>query len=154
MGLSDYWRKLRDLAGHALLQAPTVGVLVFNPEGHLLLVRSADDGAWGIPGGLVEPLERPEDAAVRETWEESGLQVELTGLLGVFGGPACETRYPNGDHLSWVASVYLAQVKGGAPSPDGTETLEVRFVSRAELATLPCRPHVALFLEAYDARKA
>lgn len=152
MGMSDYLRRLREQVGHALLQVPTVGVLVFNPEGHLLLVRSADDGAWGIPGGLVEPFERPEEAAVRETWEETGLQVELQELLGVFGGPECETRYPNGDHLSWVASVYLAQRIGGTACPDGAETVEVRFASRRDMDALPCRPHVALFLRAYDAR--
>jgi len=56
--------------------APTVGVLIFNPAGELLLVRSHKwHGKWTIPGGHIELWERMEDALVREAKEETGLDV-------------------------------------------------------------------------------
>ncbi|MBK8277038.1 MAG: NUDIX domain-containing protein [Nitrospira sp.] len=40
----------------------------------------------GAPSGIVDPRELPSDAAVREVWEEAGVYVELTQVLGVFAG--------------------------------------------------------------------
>ncbi len=140
------------MVGTALLQVPTTGVIVFNTSGELLLVRNADDGAWGIPGGLIEPYEQPADAAVREAWEETGLQIELTGIVGVFGGLNCGTVYPNGDKISWVATIFSGRPIGGDPRPDGRETTEVRFIHRDALPAIPCRPHVFQFLEAMALR--
>jgi 8-oxo-dGTP pyrophosphatase MutT (NUDIX family) len=47
----------------------------------VLLVRHVEGNDWTTPGGMIEPLETPADAAVRETWEETGLHVELESLL-------------------------------------------------------------------------
>ena len=59
---------------------PTVGVFIFNPQGQLLLLRSHKwPGCFVVPGGHVELGERLEDAVLRETKEETGLDVH--GLL-------------------------------------------------------------------------
>jgi hypothetical protein len=50
--------------------------------------------------------------------------------------------------LSWVASVFAAKPIRGTLRPDGEETLDVRWLSRDDVASVPCKPHVALFLEA------
>jgi 8-oxo-dGTP pyrophosphatase MutT (NUDIX family) len=97
---------------------------------------------------MIEPFELPADAAVRETWEETGLFVALTGLVGVFGGELCTSAYANGDRLSWIASVFSATPIRGALRPDGEETLDVRWFSRDEVAAVRCKRHVALFLDA------
>jgi 8-oxo-dGTP pyrophosphatase MutT (NUDIX family) len=60
-----------------------VRVLVSTAEGVLLLKRPYPP-VWEMPGGAIEPGESPAEAALRETAEETGLQVELTGLLGTF----------------------------------------------------------------------
>lgn len=146
MPMSDYMRGLRAKVGTAVLEVPTVSVITFDSNARALLVRHAETGEWTTPGGMIEPYETPADAAVRETWEETGLYVELTRVIGVFGGEPCTTRFANGDELSWVATVFAAAPVAGTLRPDGEETSEVRYFERAQLSTIRCRPHVALFL--------
>ena len=55
---------------------PASGTYVFDSDRRVLLVRHAESGYWTNPGGMVEPFETPADAAVRETWEETGFLVE------------------------------------------------------------------------------
>jgi ADP-ribose pyrophosphatase YjhB (NUDIX family) len=97
---------------------------------------------------MIEPYETPADAAVREMWEETGLYVELSHIIGVFGGPLCSTTYANGDKASWVSTVFGARVIGGELRPDGDETLEVRYVGQDEVQHLPRKAHLDLFLAA------
>jgi 8-oxo-dGTP pyrophosphatase MutT (NUDIX family) len=148
MPMSDYMRGLRALVGTTVLEVPTVSVVVHDAARRVLLVRHAEGGDWTTPGGMIEPYEIPADAALRETWEETGLLVELAGLIGVFGGRLCASTYANGDTLSWVATVFGARVLAGTPRPDGVETLDVRWFARDDVARVRCKPHVALFLDA------
>ena len=153
MPMSDYIRGLRGMIGTTVLEVPTVSVLTFDAQGRVLLVRHAEGGDWTTPGGMIEPYELPADAAVRETWEETGLHVELTRLIGVFGGPLCTSTYANGDRLSWVSTVFEGRRIGGALRPDGVETLEVRYFSADETQAIRCKPHVAMFLAAGRSRR-
>jgi nucleoside triphosphatase len=62
--------------GDQAFPEPTVGVFIFNPQGRLLLLRSHKwPGCFVVPGGHVELGERMEDAVLRETKEETGLDV-------------------------------------------------------------------------------
>ena len=139
---------LRERIGHELLLLPTVAVLARDADERLLLVQDRDSGLWSCPGGIVEPGELPADAAVRETWEESGVLVELTQLAGVFGGEHCANTYRNGDRIAFVATVFDARSVAGAPRADGSETRDARFFGADELAGLQLRPGTRLFLEA------
>jgi ADP-ribose pyrophosphatase YjhB (NUDIX family) len=72
------WRLIRN--------APCAAVVIVR-DGKVLLGRRAKapfQGAWEVPGGFVERGEHPVDAAVREVREELGVDVELTGLVGVY----------------------------------------------------------------------
>jgi ADP-ribose pyrophosphatase YjhB (NUDIX family) len=146
--MSDYTRNLRALVGTTLLEMPTASVLVQDADARVLLVRHIEGDNWTTPGGMIEPCETPSDAAVRETWEETGLLVELTRIVGVFGGPLCTGTYSNGDRVAFVSTVFAGRVLGGTPRPDGVETLEVRYFARDEIAGLRCKPHVRLFVDA------
>jgi ADP-ribose pyrophosphatase YjhB (NUDIX family) len=90
---------------------PKVGAeaAIFNERGEILLMERADNGKWCLPCGWVEPNERPVDTVVREVREETGLEVEVERLVGVF------TRMPsaqNGPH-TMIAVLHLCRVIGG-----------------------------------------
>jgi ADP-ribose pyrophosphatase YjhB (NUDIX family) len=90
---------------------PKVGgdAAIFDEAGNILLVLRTDDQQWCLPCGWVEPGESPAQTAVRETKEETGLEVRVVQLIDVF------TRLPNigyGPHTA-VAVVYLCEIVGG-----------------------------------------
>jgi 8-oxo-dGTP pyrophosphatase MutT (NUDIX family) len=87
-------------------------------------------------------------AAVREVAEETGLIVELTSVLGAFGGrPEFRVTYTNGDVVDYVMVVYGARVTGGALAPS-EELPELRWVARDELAAVPLAPWARLVVPA------
>src|ERR1700761_5692223 len=97
MPISEYLKAIRAKVGNDLVVLPAVSVSVLDDQGRLLLGKDADTGFWTLPGGAIDPQEQPADAAVRECFEETGLLVELRGVIGVFGGPDFLVKYPNGD---------------------------------------------------------
>jgi len=147
MPMSPYVRSLRARIGNDVLEIPSVSVILFDGRQRVLLVRHVEGDVWTTPGGMVEPCETPADAAVREMWEETGLFVALTHIIGVFGGTLCASTYSNGDKVAWVSTVFGATSFHGTPTPDGRETLETRYVSRAEAAQLRCSPHLSHVLD-------
>jgi ADP-ribose pyrophosphatase YjhB (NUDIX family) len=92
--------------------AVCVGTVVLRGD-RALFVRQAKghslEGQWSIPWGLVDPDEPPEVAALRETEEESGIEVEIQGLLGL----------QNLRREGWIALVFLCRHVGGEPRSDG-----------------------------------
>lgn len=137
MGIDAHVARLRAVIGHDLLLLPSVSVLPVDGSGRLLLVRHAglDDG-WGILGGAVEPGESPSAAAVREAREEIGVEVQLTRLLDVLGGPDYEVRYPNGDRVAYVTAVYQASIITGSPAINDGELSELAWFETAQLPGL------------------
>ena len=113
MPISDYLRTLRARVGTSLLVVPSVTGLVFDDDGRVLLVRHANGGVWLLPGGAVDPDEAPQDAVVREVWEETGLHVEPIALCAVLGGPEFRVRYENGDETSYVMALFECRRLGG-----------------------------------------
>jgi 8-oxo-dGTP pyrophosphatase MutT (NUDIX family) len=146
MPISPYVRALRARVGATRLLLPSVSVQLFDSAGRLLLVRQRDGGVWSTPGGLIEPDERPADAAVRELWEETGLVLRPERLLGLYGGPECVVRYANGDEAQYVISAIGGTLVSGALRPDGVETDAARYWAAHEARALPMAPWLlALF---------
>lgn len=135
--MSAYLRDLRARVGTIRLVVPSVTGVVRDEIGRVLLVQQRDDGRWSTPGGAVEPDETPADAVVREVWEETGLLVVPSGVLGVHGGPGFLVRYPNGDETQYVSTIFSCVVSSGALRADGDETLAARYWSAADAADLP-----------------
>ena len=136
MALSPYIRELRARVGPMRLLLPSVSVHVFDRTGRLLLVQLRDDGVWSTPGGFIEPDEHPADAARREAWEETGLLVGVNRLAGVYGGPECVVRYPNGDEAQYIIIAFECVIESGELRADGDETIALQFWSAQEAASL------------------
>jgi ADP-ribose pyrophosphatase YjhB (NUDIX family) len=95
--------------------------------------------ASGCCPEAIEQGETPEQAAIREMREETGLIVRLTGIVGVFGGPDFVVRYENGDRTSYVMTVFEARARFSTGRVVDQELTETRYASRAEIEAL----HVA-----------
>ena len=83
----------------------TVGsfVVLFDKKGRVLLSHRRDLDIWNLPGGGVESGELPPEAAIRETWEETGLRIKTTRLVGVYGKT----------HRDELVFVFVGKVIGG-----------------------------------------
>lgn len=109
----DYIQKLRQKVGHSPLILIGATVLILNEQKELLMLLRSDNGCWGVPGGAMEPGERLEDTAIRETFEETGLQIDDLTLFDVFSGPELYYQYPNGDEVYNVSVVYIEYKAAG-----------------------------------------
>jgi 8-oxo-dGTP pyrophosphatase MutT (NUDIX family) len=148
MPIPDFVKSLRSKIGTELLQLPVVSTFAYDNQGRLLLIQDKDSGRWSAPSGIVDPHELPSDAAVRETWEEAGVFVDLTHILGVFAGEHFSKTYDNGDQLAAVTTVFAARVIRGTPRPDHEETSDARFFSPSEIDALPCSTHFLVIRKA------
>ena len=146
MPISDYLRGLRAKVGTDLLHVPAVTALVFDDQRRVLLVRHANGGVWVAPGGAIDPDEAPQDAVVREVWEETGLSVEPVHLCGIYGGPEFRIQYANGDLVSYVIAVFECRLVGGRLKVDDDEVTEARWVAPDDLGTVPLSAGSALVL--------
>lgn len=61
----------------------SVRVIVFNERGEFLMVRENADGGYSFPGGWADLYDAPSEAAVRETLEEAGAEIKITGLVAL-----------------------------------------------------------------------
>lgn len=145
--MSDYLRNLRSKVGHELLLVPSVMMIARDDKGRILLIRNANVNSWTPPGGSIEPDESPRDAVVREMREETGLLVEPTRIIGVYGGPQSRVVYPNGDVASYIATVFECKVVSGEMTPDHEESLDVRYFSEAELNSIEVWPMARMVLQ-------
>ena len=113
---------------------PAVTVVVARDDSAVLLIRRTDNGNWALPGGAVEISESVTQAAVRETLEETGVTVEVTGLAGIYSDPRHVIHYTSNDEVRREFSIVLtARPVTGQPATS-PESREVRWVQPADLA--------------------
>ncbi|MCB9678265.1 MAG: NUDIX domain-containing protein [Alphaproteobacteria bacterium] len=109
----------------------TFALVVVRDGDRFLLVQERKPGnPWFLPAGRVEPGERIIDGAIRETLEESGVHVELEGILKI-------QHTPSGRNAR-LRVIFLARPVGGAPGPT-EDSLDARWVTRAEIDRLHLR---------------
>jgi mutator protein MutT len=100
---------------------PAAGVILVE-DGQVLMTKRRYDpraGTWCLPAGFMESGETPEQTAVRELAEETGLTAMLTGLFGVYAGF-------DDPRVRSVLILYTAERSGGLLAP-GDDAIETRF---------------------------
>lgn len=135
----NYIKWLRSKVGHEKIILTFAGGCVFNEKGEVLLQRRADSNKWGFPGGAIEIGETPQMAAVRELKEETGLDVEVGRLIGIY--TEFDMEYPNGDKAQSICVAFELTVVGGELSCDKDETLELKYFSLDNMPALFCKQH-------------
>jgi ADP-ribose pyrophosphatase YjhB (NUDIX family) len=137
-------------AVNASLVREVVGGLVFHPDGkRLLLVKASrgfTKGMWNIPGGFVTYAESPEESMHRELEEETGLQVRLVKLLGVFTQKFGSPYYMRG-HM------YLAEATGTDLRLQADEIADAQWFTVPEFRRLVMNPFARKALDALDKGK-
>ncbi|MDX6442359.1 MAG: hypothetical protein QOE43_2088 [Gaiellaceae bacterium] len=137
--MSDYVRRLREKVGTDYLLMPSVSALIRDGDGRILFVQHVE-GRWQLPGGAIDPGERPAAAMQRECLEEADITAEPVRILGVFGGPEYRITFSNGDEAGWIVTVFEARIVAGEPSPSDDETQAVGWFTEAEIDALELAP--------------
>jgi len=106
----------------------------------ILLTRRADNGRWCLPGGHFEPGEDVAEACVREMHEETGLEVRVARLIGVYSSPNTVLDYGERGRFQVVALNFEVEAIGGQLGLSD-ETTEVGYFTAEEIARLDLLEH-------------
>lgn len=141
MPIPDFIVETRKKIGHDPMWIPAVSALVLRdstdgsawavPE--ILLVKRADNGKWTPVTGICDPGEEPQDAAVREVMEETGIEAAPAALIGA--GAIGPITHENGDQASYMSiAIRLEPVDAAAvPHVADDESTEVGWFSVAHM---------------------
>jgi len=86
---------------------------ILDEDGRILLTRRTDNGQWCLPGGRMESGEFAAEACEREVLEETGLNVRVKRLVGVYSHPDQLVVYPDGNKAHVVALHFEVDITGG-----------------------------------------
>ena len=110
--------------------------VIFDPtRTKVLLTRRTDNGRWCLPGGRTDSGESVSETCIREVLEETGLQVRLIRLLGVYSSPHRLVEYADGNRYQIVALNFEAEPIGGSLTISD-ETTDYGYFSRDEMARM------------------
>lgn len=114
---------------------------VTDADGQILMIHRTDNDRWSIPGGGMEIGETVSACAVRETKEETGLDIAITGLVGIFTNPSHVAAYPDGEVRQQFSICLRGRVAGGQITTSD-ESREVRWIGADQLDGLDIHPEI------------
>jgi ADP-ribose pyrophosphatase YjhB (NUDIX family) len=123
-----------------------VAAAVRDEGGRLLLIERTDNDRWALPGGAQDFGESVTEAAVREVFEETGVEVEVTGLSGIYSDPRHVIEYEDGEVRQEFSICFHARPIGGSLRTS-SESRIVQWVPPADLAKLSIHPSMRLRIE-------
>lgn len=138
MGRLEYWNDPGAPTPNTL--TPAAGILAVDPVGRVLLQRRRDTDQWAIPMGKQDLGETPSQCAIRETEEETGVLVEITGLLGIYSDPGHIVYYTSdGECRQEFEVIFLGRPVSGDPSAND-EASDAGWFMERDLAALDIHP--------------
>lgn len=127
--MKDYVSFIREKVGKEKIILNAAGVVI-TKDNKILLQKRSDNNEWGLIGGIMEIDETFHETAIREAKEETGLEVKLDNLIGIYHN--YDMMWPNGDKAHVICAVYRASIISGTPRID-KESLELKFFGKDEL---------------------
>lgn len=118
-----------------------LSAFVRDDAGRLLMIRRTDNDKHAIPGGRHELGETMTEAVIRETIEETGITVQVTGLIGIYSNPHHVMAYDDGEVRQEFSICFRARPVAGEPRTSD-ESSEVRWVDPAQLDELDIHPSI------------
>jgi ADP-ribose pyrophosphatase YjhB (NUDIX family) len=142
---TDYYHDPAAPRANSLVPSTTAAVRDY--VGNLLLIHKIDNDYWALPGGAMELGESVAEAAVREVKEETGITVEITGLVGIYSDPGHVMAYSDGEVRQEFSVCFHAVPVSGDAREDGSETKEVRWVPPGAISSLSIHPSMRRRIE-------
>jgi len=150
--MSDYIKWIRSKVGHETIILNFSGACITNENGEVLLQkRSDEDDIWGLPGGAVEIGESIEETVIREIKEETGLDIKIDYLIGVYS--KYFTKYPNGDNTQSICYLFKGTVTNGFLSIDNSETFDLQYFAKDNIPKLFVQQHVDMINDFFEDRR-
>ncbi|MFE1357495.1 NUDIX domain-containing protein [Streptomyces harbinensis] len=137
MGRIDYLHDPNAPVANSVV--PSVVAFVQDDAGRILLIRRSDNGRWALPGGGHDAGEFISDTVVREAKEETGIDVQVIDLSGIYTDPGHVMAYDDGEVRQQFSLCFRARPIGGELRTSD-ETTEVRWVSPADLQAFDVHP--------------
>ncbi|WP_242900667.1 NUDIX hydrolase [Actinomadura terrae] len=128
---------------------PAVNVVVENDKGEILMIRRTDNDNWALPGGAIDLGESVTQAAIRETKEETGIDVEITGLVGIYSDPKHVIHYTSNNEVRQEFSLVLGAVPTGGNLATSGESEKVEWIASRRVNELKMDRSMALRLKHY-----
>jgi ADP-ribose pyrophosphatase YjhB (NUDIX family) len=125
---------------------PAVSAIVRDENGRLLMIRRTDNDKYAIPGGGQEVGETVAQTVVREVEEETGIHVEVTGLVGIYSNPAHVIAYDDGEVRQEFSLCFRARPTGGELRTS-SESKEVLWVEPERLEELDVHSSIRLRIQ-------
>jgi len=142
---TGYIEKLRAIIGNMRIMLPGCVVFIRNKAGQILMQqRKYPYGKWGLPGGLMELEESPQDTARREILEETGLKLGNLTLFGVYSGANYLCVAQNGDEFQVVTTVYVTGDYSGEVAVMDDESLAFEWFDVDKLPKNIARTHLEI----------
>lgn len=129
MGRVDYYH------GPAAPQANSVvgsSAVVTDGDGRILLQRRSDSGNWALPGGAMDIGETLAESAIREVREETGFDVRIERIIGIYSDPGHVFAYDDGEVRQEFSICLACAITGGSLSVS-SESTDVRFFAPEDI---------------------
>lgn len=125
---------------------PAVTAVVQDDEDRVLLIHRTDNDRWALPGGGTELGETVAETVVREVREETGIDVDVLGLVGIYSDPRHVIAYDDGEVRQQFSICFRARPIGGTLR-SSSESTEVEWVAPTDLDGLDIHPSMRLRID-------
>lgn len=134
MARTDYYYDENSPAPNSI--KPAAAVAIFDDKDRILLLRRKDNGKWTMPGGTMDFSESLTDCAIREVKEETGLNISIVDIIGIYTDPNILIEYSDGEVRQEFTVVYLGKAKDVSSVIIDDESKEANWFSLYNLAGL------------------
>ncbi|SFW66639.1 NUDIX hydrolase [Amycolatopsis australiensis] len=126
--------------------AVAVSAFIQDDEDRILMIRRTDNDLYSIPGGQLELGETLAEAAVREVREETGIECQVTEVIGVYSNPKHVIAYDDGEVRQEFSICFRAQATGGTETTS-SESKEVLWIPIHRVFEMKVHPSILIRIE-------